>query len=979
MTPEPPAQRTTRLRTIIVVSHTHWDREWYCTFQEFRFRLTHMIDRLLDLLLERPDFAHFLLDGQTVLLEDYLTIRPERAQDVSHLVESGRLGIGPWYVQPDEFLVSGEALVRNLLLGRHVAESFGPPIKVGWLPDTFGHVAQLPQILLNFGIDTFVSSRGLGDQMEEPALEFWWEAPNGDQVLALYQEGGYWNAGSLGYPYFWGEIDDRALDPDLALEKVKELADHLSQYAASSTIAIWNGADHMPAQRSLPDLIPRLNAELEQYTIRHGRVEDYANAVRRATPDLPLVRGELRGSRYQNVHAPVLSSRVHLKQANHRAQRLLERYAEPLAAIDWLTGGSYPEEFLREAWRLILRNHPHDSICGCSIDQVHREMLPRFEQGQQIAECVIGSAFEDLSRMVDTSWCPSGALPLMVFNPLPQPRREVVETTLRLPQTHPAYQAVDHRKVPIQLDVLSQSLETYPWMNREVTARDLSLQIPFWRECIREIDGLDITAFDCDTERGAAKLCLHLAEWPLGSNSVVEQLLDAIADWAPDTRIDVRATYVLANLAFVADLPPCGYATYAIGAADEQPDSVCLVSGDSHWLENEHLRVEVGNRGHLTLTDKHSDRSFADLHQIEDTADRGDCYDFCPLPSSDGASVILEIAPQTEIVAAGNLVKRLAIHGRLLVPESLVDGAQRRSDKRVELPITTELKLKAGAHHLEIVTGLNNSARDHRLRLLFPTGIDSDVVHSDGQFSLTTRRAIPEGTGDWRQPPSKAQPHHIWFGTDDGEAGLAVLSEGLPEHAGLKGSDGLTLALTLLRSVGSLSRGDLDTRQGHSGPARPTPEAQCIGSHTFRYGLLPYHGDPVTTEVQLQAASFDAPPVVQVTESRRGEYPPRHSIASVEPSSVILTALKRSEADNRLVLRFYSLNESTVNAIVRLGFRATEAYRSTASERVVEQLTLSPDHSECELQVEPGEIVTLLLEPEKPFTPIDTGERAATG
>jgi alpha-mannosidase len=198
---------------ILVISHTHWDREWYRTYQEFRLRLVEVVDQVLDLLAERPDFAHFTLDGQAVILEDYLAIRPERASQVREFVQAGRLHIGPWYVQPDEFLVSGESLIRNLMLGERVARPLGGAARIGWLPDTFGHVAQLPQILRNFGIDNFVFTRGMGDELPEPRTEFWWEAPNGDRVLALHQLAGYWNAGNLGYTYFWGDTQGRA--PDL--------------------------------------------------------------------------------------------------------------------------------------------------------------------------------------------------------------------------------------------------------------------------------------------------------------------------------------------------------------------------------------------------------------------------------------------------------------------------------------------------------------------------------------------------------------------------------------------------------------------------------------------------------------------------------------------------------------------------------------------------------------------------------------------
>jgi len=973
--PEPldSGQSMNPLQTIIVVSHTHWDREWYRTFQEFRFHLVDTLDRLLDLLADRPDFAYMLLDGQSILLEDYLAIRPERAADIRRLVGEGRLGIGPWYVQPDEFLVSGEALIRNLLLGHRVAEPLGPVLKVGWLPDTFGHVAQLPQILRGFDIDTFVSTRGLGNHLEQPALEFWWEAPDGSRVLTLHQYEGYYNAGNLGYPYFWGETRDREADTALAVTKVKELAADLGPLAATPTLAIWNGADHMPAQESLPDVIAALNKGLADLRVKHGRVEDYAQAVRDGDPYLQTVGGELRGSRYQNVHAPVLSSRIHLKQANHQIQRLLERYAEPLAAAAWLAGGEYPRARLWEAWRLLLQNHPHDSICGCSVDEVHREMVSRFDQARQIGNCAVESAFGALAARVDTSWSPPDSVPVLLFNPLGQSRDEVIEISLRLPEPE-ACRVTDHLGHQAEVEVLSASAVAYPWMNRDATTDDLACQIPFLRQCFRQLDGLDIADYwwetaEGDSDTGSETLHLRMADWPFGSDEAVDRLQDDLGERNPGRAIRVEATTILAEVALKANLPPCGYAAYAVELTGEPLHTCPTTDTQARAIENEHLRVEVDPRGQLALVHRPSGRVLQDLHQIEDTADCGDCYDYCPLPLEQDADVMVEDV-EVETVRSSGLVKTLSIAHRVQVPASLAEDGKRRSQEMVELPVRTLAKLRTGSPYVELLTTLDNRARDHRVRVLFPSGLDTAAIHADGHFVLSTRAAAPLPAENWHQPPSEAQPHHTWFGADDGGEGLAVLSEGLPEHAGLLDPDGLTLALTLLRGVGWLSRGGLCTRRGHSGPAKPTPDAQCLGVHAFRYGLLPYEDGPVEGGVPTWAARFDTPPVTHLTEPGSGNLPPRWSIVSLEPETMILTALRKTEEDDRLLLRFYSVARSPVHASIQFGFRAVEAFRATTSESVLEPLQLSEDGSRCTLEVKPAEIVTIVAGFRAPLEPV---------
>ena len=152
------------MSTIHVVSHTHWDREWYLTFQQFRFRLVEMMDQLLALLDADPNYRTFMLDGQAIVLEDYLEIRPEREEEIRRYVQEGRLLIGPWYILPDEFLVSPEAMVRNLLVGERVCRRFGPSMRIGYLPDPFGHIGQMGQILRGFGMDVACLWRGVGDQ-----------------------------------------------------------------------------------------------------------------------------------------------------------------------------------------------------------------------------------------------------------------------------------------------------------------------------------------------------------------------------------------------------------------------------------------------------------------------------------------------------------------------------------------------------------------------------------------------------------------------------------------------------------------------------------------------------------------------------------------------------------------------------------------------------------------------------------------------
>ena len=182
--------------TGLVVSHTHWDREWYLTFLEFRIRLVKLIDKLLRICKENPRFASFQLDGQTLPLEDYLAIRPENEKMLAKYISEGKIVVGPWYVLADEFLESAEGIIRNLLIGHKISAKFGATMKIGYVPDTFGHIWQLPQVLRGFGIPFSYVFRGYPPlfggfeeykgKNDDTPLEYLWSAPDGSTVLTLH-------------------------------------------------------------------------------------------------------------------------------------------------------------------------------------------------------------------------------------------------------------------------------------------------------------------------------------------------------------------------------------------------------------------------------------------------------------------------------------------------------------------------------------------------------------------------------------------------------------------------------------------------------------------------------------------------------------------------------------------------------------------------------------------------------------------------
>jgi alpha-mannosidase len=381
---------------IFVVPHTHWDREWYQPFEGFLERLVDMIDKLLDILDRDPGFRHFHLDGQSAMIDDYLTVRPGRAVDLERHVREGRLSVGPWFTQMDEFLVSGESLVRNLEWGMARARELGAPAAPGYLPDQFGHIGQIPQILRNAGIERALVWRGVPSQIDRTA--FWWEAPDGSRVLTEYMAFGY------GIGWAVGAAEDLETLAT-ALRQSVDLMAPLSPRA--DRILVMAGSDHQAAQAKLPPLLEKANAD-DGLRTEISSLADYLDA-----PDpesLSVWRGELRSAARAYLLPNVYSNRVSQKRLRARTEAMLERYAEPLAAL--VPGAEWPEEDLRLAWRFLLWNGAHDSAYGCSVDEVARTVDGRYRAAGELAGAVARRALETLASRIDR------AGPLW-FNPAP--------------------------------------------------------------------------------------------------------------------------------------------------------------------------------------------------------------------------------------------------------------------------------------------------------------------------------------------------------------------------------------------------------------------------------------------------------------------------------------------------------------------------------------------------------------------------------
>jgi alpha-mannosidase len=801
------------VQTVGIVPHTHWDREWYAPFQAYRLQLVHLLDDLLDLLETDPTYPRFLLDGQTALLDDYLEVRPAGEGRVAALVGAGRLQIGPFMVLMDELMVSGETIVRDLQLGLARAEQFGsPPTAVGYLPDMFGHVAQMPQILRLAGLEHAVVWRGVPAEIERTA--FWWDAPDGSRVRAEYLYGSYSNGREL--PDDPWQLVARARNYEIELGPAR---------LPDGDVLLMNGSDHLPPQRDLGRTVARANAVQDEYRFAITSLEEYVAA--QPTAGLPVWRGELRSGARANVLMGVASNRVDVHQEAAAAERVLERRAEPLSTL-FLGADEYPDTLLGIGWRNLVLNSAHDSSCACSHDDVVDAVRVRYQEARHVGEALALDALEALARQVGAP--PSATV---AVNATASPRGGLV--SVLVPGTGPVHLvAVDgDRPCPTQV-VRTRRGEG---VSAVVTGRKIRWVLDLMRG--PELAGARVTRVERrDREGGVVEYTFHDAapgDPDLDLESTREELL-ALGDAGATVAIRQRRAEVREVVFAAAEVPPFGWRTYRV-VEGEGPGTEVGARGTV--LANEHVRVEVDAHDG-TITIEADGVRVSGANRYVDGGDGGDTYNYSP-PDDD---TIFD-APESvsvEPTESGPARARLVVTSRYRLPTHAIGderSCSRRSDATLPADVRTTLELRTGERFLRVRTELDNRVRDHRLRAHFP--LPARVLGSDAEcaFAVVHRGLTAEGGPHEHGLPTFVSRRFV--DCSDGEVGLALLHDGLLEYEVV--ADGTELALTLLRATGYLSRAELAFRPNPAGPLDPLEGPQLQRPLVLEYALLPHRGN----------------------------------------------------------------------------------------------------------------------------------------
>ncbi|HVA76479.1 MAG TPA: glycoside hydrolase family 38 C-terminal domain-containing protein [Candidatus Binataceae bacterium] len=814
------------------VVHTHWDREWYQPFQQMRARLVAMADRMIALV-ESGEIPFFHFDGQTIVLDDYLEVRPAMASRLRALIRAGKIQVGPWYVLADSFLVSGESLIRNLEIGIETARRFGRPLDVGYLPDQFGHIAQLPQILAGFGFRTAVLWRGVGADVG--ANRFVWEAPDGSALETVYLPFGYSNGANL------------PLDSvESFVTRANEIAARERAFAGGGTILVMTGTDHTEPDPRLAARI-REARETSSLSFELGPLEGFVNRADAPPPNgLARHRGELRSPLRAHLLPGVTSARTWIKQRDFANCYALERLADPLAALASALGGdSRHREFLELAWRIELQNHPHDSICGCSVDHVHTDMRYRFDQAAIIAENAVRAAAAEIHERGDL---PGAAI--AVFNPT-FTRQALVTGEIELPDPAANYvvRGADGAAIPIAAEVARAARAFEIELGAaEFKAMAAALSHPTLMG--RTVNGYELK------QTGADRVELALTMSRAATSELnLEEFRDVIRTRIPDhARVLIRATNVArCAISFVADnLTPAGLSFFRLERGALPQPQAPAAPRDS--IENEFYRIRPASNG-IEIEDLRGARRLA-LH-FEDDGDRGDEYNFDPVAGA--AAITAPAKISSRVVEDGPARKRISVSLEFAIPAALAPGRAARDGRTEPLGIELHAALYPGLDRVDCEATVNNRSRDHRLRVALVTPVAASESIADTSFAILRRARAPAQPAGIEDVYPTA-PHRTFTAVESGDFTAALISRGIYETEVRAEPAGSTILLTLIRAVGWLSRSDLATRRGGAGPELETPGAQELGEHRFEFAIAAARGSLLDGAIIQRAASYAAPP-----------------------------------------------------------------------------------------------------------------------
>ncbi|MBU3161533.1 mannosylglycerate hydrolase [Clostridium frigoris] len=870
------------MENVHIVPHMHWDREWYFTTEESRILLVNNMEEIIETLENNEDYPSYVLDGQTAILEDYFAVKPEYKERVKKLVKAGRLIIGPWYTQTDEMVVGGESIVRNLLYGFKDCEEFGAPMKIGYLPDSFGQSAQLPQILKGFDINYAMFWRGVSERHGTDKTEFYWESDNNEKVLVQILPLGY----AIGK--YLPE------DEDLLKERMDKYLKVLDNGATTKNILLPHGHDQMPIQKNIFYVIEKLK---KLYPKRNFFLSSYENVFKEIEKqfDLPTLKGEFLDGKYMRVHRSIYSSRADIKSANTRIENKITNILEPLASIAYSSGFEYHSGLIELIWKEIMKNHAHDSIGCCCSDKVHIEIMARFINAEEKVNQLI---LFYMRKIADAMPSDIALDKIVAYNLLPYERGEMIET------------------------------EVITRMKSFKLTDENGVDIPF------EIVGKEII-----------------------DPGLIDRQIVHYGNYDPFTKFTINLK---------DKIPSMGYKTYLIIETMNMDETTYK---DVEKIETEIYTLTVNDNGTLKIYDKRIDKVFDNVLMLEDGADDGDEYDFSPLRNdfiikSDNVKAQYSLK-QNKYFARANISYKLD------VPKDLGSRKEKVIDSFIEVNITLNIPLNKQI--IDVKIDINNMAKDHRVRALVPTAIQSSFSISDNQFGSIKRPVFDTAMEvwekeDWDERPDSIYPMLSYVGLSDENYGVAVLTNSIREYE-IVGENYDIIAITLFRSVGFLGKEEMIRRPGRpSGIKLETPDSQMIGLIKLEFGIMTHVQSTLKANIAKVAKEYLTPIYTYNKMPYNAmklnpvdfEVPYRYSLFTQKDKKTVISTVKKSEKIEGIVTRFFNATEDNQNVVFAFNKDLKEIYETNLNEEIKESVIIVKG-KEVELSIRKNEVKSILF------------------
>jgi mannosylglycerate hydrolase len=723
-----------------------------------------------------------------------------------------------------------------LLIGQKIGDEFGPSMQIGYLPDSFGQAAQIPQVLSGFGMNYALFWRGITNE-ETEKTDFWWGGPDGSKVLATHLPLGYGNGRML------------STDFKQNLEIINENNEKLKEMVTSPNMLLMCGFDQRSANKDLPEIIAELNRHYAEhgsdFEVRLSTLQGYLEEVEREAENLENLSGEFRKGKNMRVHVSIASTRLDLKKKNFDVQNLYEKYVEPLNSVSFLLGDHYDNDIINQGWKYMMQNHAHDSICNVCTDATHQEMDMRYEFAKQIGESVQKTATEDLLRKINFQ---AEGVPVVVFNTLGQKRKNLAEATLHL--TSKEFTVVDAKgnEIPYQI------LET-----KEENLNDKQIEIG-----VKNDDQFVFTT----------------------------------------------------KIKFAAEVDGFGFSTYYVKEKAPIANTYCDVYQNGLFF-NEFMEVSIENNGSLTIKEK-SGALFQGLNIFEEGGNAGDEYDFSP-PREDFIITTRNAKPEISVVHNGPIFATVKIAYSMEFPvDTNVNG---RSSEMKASTIETYVSVNRYEDRIDIKTVVDNTVKNHRIRALFDTGIQTKTHIADQQFGTIRRDNYLEQVEYWEQENWEEKyypiyPQQKFVDVSNDQMGIAILNKGLPQYEILH-DEKPTIAVTLLAGTDYMGKQDLVDRPGRrSGLHVETPDSLLLGKHEMDYSITAHAGNEVEARVASKASEFTTPFVtvpVRV-KSESASIQDQSTFIRLDDKGMALSAVKKSENDDSLLVRIYNTTNQPITS-----------------------------------------------------------------